>query len=63
MRSGDWELALGIAVRFDNLGEHAAAIERGHEAYVHARFYRQLGKDPETLKEEGKRALITRFGR
>ncbi len=61
MRAGDWELALRIAARFPKLGEHAAAIQRAHEVYTNPRFYRQLGKDPETLKEAGRRALIARY--
>ena len=63
MRAGDWQLALRIAARFPELGEHAAAIVRGHEAYTNPRFYLQLGKDPVALKEAGKRALIARYGK
>jgi hypothetical protein len=63
MRAGDWELALRVAARFPRLGEHAAAIRRGHEAYTNSRFYQQIDKDPEALKEKGKRALIERYGK
>ena len=63
MQAGNWELALRIAARFPDLGEHAAAIVRGHEAYTNPRFYLQLRKDIETLKEMGKRALIARYGK
>ena len=63
MRVGDWALALRIAARFPALGEHAAAIKLGHEAYTNPRFYRQLGKDIEALKQEGKLALIARYGK
>ncbi len=62
MRAGSWELALRIAARFPRLGEHEAAIRRGHEAYTNPRFYGQLGYDPEALKEAGKQALIARYG-
>ncbi|MGB7543936.1 MAG: hypothetical protein WBM28_18205 [Burkholderiales bacterium] len=61
MRAGEWEVALRIAARFEDLGPHKTAIVRGHEAYTNPRFYRQIGKDPEALKAEGKRALITRY--
>ena len=63
MRAGNWALALRIAARFPELGEHAAAIQRGHEAYVHPRFYVQIGMDPDALKEAGKQALISKYGR
>ncbi len=63
MRAGDWELALRIAARFPRLGTHKVAIVRGHEAYTNARFYRQVGLDPEALKELGKQALKRRYGK
>jgi hypothetical protein len=62
MQAGNWRLALRIAARFQELGEHAAAIRRGHEAYTNPRFYLQLGRDLQALKEAGKRALIARYG-
>ena len=62
MRAGDWALALRIAAQFPELGEHAAAIVLAHEAHVHPRFYVQLGYDPDKLRDEGRRALIARYG-
>jgi hypothetical protein len=61
MRACDWELALRIAARFERLGVHAAAIRRGHEAYVNPRLYQQIGMDPEQLKAAGRQALVERF--
>jgi hypothetical protein len=63
MRAGNWELALRIGARFPELGEHGAAIVRGHEAYAHSRFYAQLGYDVEALKDKGRVALIARYGK
>ena len=63
IRAGHWELALRIAARFPRLGEHRAAIVRAHEAYTNPQFYRQIGKNHEALKAEGKRALIARYGK
>jgi len=63
MRAQDWERALRIAARFPELGKYKAAIVGGHEAYTNPRFYIQLRKDLETLKAEGKRALIARYGK
>ena len=62
MRAGNWRLALRIASRFDRLGAQRDAILSGHEAYVRPEFYRQIGKDPETIREAGRRALIARYG-
>jgi hypothetical protein len=63
MRAGKWEHALRIAARFPRLGADKVAIVRAHEAYTNPRFYLQLGLDPETLKQEGMRALIERYGK
>jgi hypothetical protein len=62
MRAGDWQLALRIAARFEDLGVHKVAIVRAHEAHVHPHFYMQLGYDVEKLKAEGCRALRERYG-
>jgi hypothetical protein len=59
--SGDWTLALRIAARFHDLGEHAAAIIRAHEAGLNPRFYRSIGKDPEALIRSGIDALKSRY--
>lgn len=59
--SGDWTLALRIAVRFPDLGDHSAAIVRAHEAGHNPRFYRSLGKDPAALIEAGIIALKDRY--
>ncbi|WP_412545806.1 hypothetical protein [Maricaulis sp. MIT060901] len=58
----DWPTALRIAARFPRLGNAKAAIERGHGALTNPAFYRQVGKDPVALIEEGKRALRERYG-
>lgn len=63
MRAGDWARALALAARWADLGEHKEAIVRGHEARVHAAFYRQLGRDPEALVADGQRALEERYGK
>lgn len=59
--SGDWRLALRIAARFQDLGDHKAEIKRGHEAFENARFYRQLGRDPDALIDQGIAALKARY--
>lgn len=59
--ANDWALALRIAAKFPQLGEHKRAIVTGHEALVHPEFYRQLRKDPAALVEAGKEALRQRY--
>jgi hypothetical protein len=59
--SSDWTLALRIAARFPDLGEHAATIVRAHEAGHNPRFYRSLGKDPDALIAAGIDALKARY--
>jgi predicted metal-dependent hydrolase len=59
--SCDWTLALRIAARFPDLGEHAATIVRAHEAGHNPRFYRSLGKDPDALIAAGIDALKARY--
>lgn len=59
--AGKWRDALRIAARFSELGDHGAAIKRGHEAYENGRFYQQIGQDPERLKSEAIAALCDRY--
>ena len=59
--AGDWRQALRIAARFPELGDHKAAIKRGHEAYENGRFYQQIGRDPEALIADGIAALKDRY--
>jgi hypothetical protein len=58
---GDWAQALRIAAKFPELGEHAAAIKRAHEANHSPEFYRQLGRDPEACVAAGIAALCERY--
>lgn len=57
----DWQSALRIAAKFADLGEHKAAIVRGHEAHSNARFARQLGRIPANDIEAGILALCARY--
>lgn len=59
--AGDWQGALRIAARFQDLGDHAADIKRAHEACHSAGFYRQIGKDPDALIAAGIAALKDRY--
>lgn len=63
MAAGRWREALALAARFPRLGEHKAAIVRGHEAHSHPRFYASLGRDPDLLQAIGRAALEARYGR
>ncbi|MGU3449622.1 hypothetical protein [Methylobacterium sp. 391_Methyba4] len=57
----DWQGALRIAAKFADLGEHKAAIVRGHEAHSNARFAQQLGRDPQGDIDAGVLALCARY--
>ena len=61
MRAGDWPRAFSIASKFARLGPQRAAIMRAQAARLSPRLYRQLGRDPEKVIEEGKAALRARF--
>lgn len=65
LRANDAATALRIAARFPRLGSHGEykrSIVTAHEALVHPRFYRDLGKDPDVLVAAGVRALHDLFG-
>ena len=57
----NWQGALRIAAKFANLGEHKAAIVRGHEAHANARFAAQLGRVPAADIEAGIAVLCARY--
>ncbi|MBO6623821.1 MAG: hypothetical protein JJ938_03005 [Roseicyclus sp.] len=61
MRTGDWDLALKLASRFDRLGEHKEAIERAAAALANPQFYSQIGRDVSELRASGITALKMRF--
>jgi hypothetical protein len=62
MWQGDWRAALSLAAKFPRLGEHKCAITQGDAALKNPGFYRQIGKDPEQLKQAGVAALKARYG-
>lgn len=58
---GDWIAALRIAAKFPQLGEHKEAITRAWAAIQNPQFYRDIGKEPDALIEEGVEALKARY--
>ncbi|WP_374349186.1 hypothetical protein [Chitinimonas sp.] len=62
MQAGNWQKAISLAARFPRLDRHRDAILNAHTAYIHPHFLSQLGKDVAAAKEEGRLALIDRFG-
>ena len=56
--AGDWREAIRLASKVSKLGAEKAAITRAWEAYERPDFLRQLRKDPETAKTEGREALL-----
>ena len=60
--ANDWAGALAIAARFGRLGAEGPAIKRAHECMNGgARFYAQIGRDPEALIAAGVAALRSRY--
>ena len=62
MAAGDWRLAIGLASSFARLGPEKTAITRAQSAYLRPGFYRQLGRDPAGLIDDGIAALQRRYG-
>ncbi len=60
-QQGDWHGALRIASKFYELGEHKEAITRAWSAIQNPQFYRDIGKEPDTLIAEGVTALKARY--
>jgi hypothetical protein len=58
---GDHLGALRMAAKFPRLGAEKEAITRGWEASRNPAFYRQLGRDPETLIHDGLEALVAKY--
>lgn len=59
--AGDWDRALGIAAKFQDLGAEKAAITRAHGCITNPRFFAQLGVDCAAAVEAGKQALRSRY--
>lgn len=60
--SGDKIGALAIAAKFPRLGEFKEAIQKAWAAHKDPGFYRQIGQDPDALKEAGFKALEVSYG-
>ena len=62
MRAGEWQEAIRLAARFPRLDVHRNAVLDAHGAYTNPRFFVQIGRDLDALKDAGQRALLDRFG-
>lgn len=62
MALNNWQEAIRLAAKFPQLGEHRAAILDANLAYTNPRFMVQIKKDLDTLKNNGRLSLISRFG-
>jgi hypothetical protein len=61
MAAQDWPRAFSIASKFARLGPQRAAIMRAQAARLSPGLYRQMGRDPAVVIEEGKAAMRARF--
>jgi len=62
MAREEWREALKLAASFPQLGAEKVPISRAWEAIARPDFCRQLKRDPAVLIEEGKAALLRRYG-
>lgn len=62
MAAGDWPRALSLAAKFPDLGEFKPQITRAHGCITNPRFFQQVGVDCAAAIEEGKAALLSRYG-
>lgn len=62
MQAREWQKAISLAARFPRLGSQRNAILDAHGAYTNPRFYVQLGRDLQEMKDAGRNALLERFG-
>lgn len=61
MKAGEWGKAIAMAAKWPRLGEERIAIQTAASAQLSPEFYRQLGRNPEALVDEGKAALLRRY--
>ena len=61
MANGEERKALKLAASWPDLGEHKDAIRAGWAAASNPEFYRELGKSPEKLEQEGIAAIRERY--
>lgn len=61
MAEGDYHSALRMAAKFGQLGTQRDAITLGWAAKTNPRFYRELGKDPDQLVQNGIKAIRERY--
>jgi hypothetical protein len=59
--AGDRVGALRIAAKFPSLGGEKTAITQAWAAASNPSFYRQIGRDPEQLVEDGLAAMVARY--
>lgn len=59
--NNDWDTAIKLGARVTLFGKYAEAIQRGKDAITKPEFYRQLGRDPDKLRQEAIAALKERI--
>lgn len=61
MADGNHRAALKLAASFPRLGDQKVDIQRAWQAIQTPDFYREIGKDPETLIAAGVAAIRERY--
>lgn len=59
----DWDRAIKLAARFQNLGVHRPPILRAKDSLNNPRLYEQLGHDLAEIREQAIAALKERFSK
>ena len=59
----DWIAAIKFAAKFPDLGKERDDVLRAKDAINNPEFYRQIKKDPDSLIETGKAALVRKYCR
>jgi hypothetical protein len=59
--NGDYESALKLANKWQNLGIHKAAIRQAAQAVKSPQFYKDIDQDPQSLIDLGIQALHERY--
>ncbi len=62
MADGDSRAALKLAASFSQLGQQKVAITRAWNAITSPAFYREIGRNPDKLIEQGLEAIQERYG-
>lgn len=62
IKAEEWNAAIRFAAKFHDLGNEKAHITRAKDAILNPSFYEQIGRNVPELIQEGRAALVRRYG-